>query len=429
MKFSPGQIDDLKERNPVDGYCASLVKLRIRQDGNGFDGPCPFCSRDLQSKSDGRFHCDADKWMCAACTEGGDIIALVARHKGLDPKKEFLAILAELGGVAEVAETPATALRAGRRAFDAGVPCAAPVPYAGNELAEHWCKGWRKGETAAAFELRARERERSRLYHNFWERGRRWPGTPVERYLCDVRRLLVPAGARLRYLADAPLFADGREHEPLLVHQGPAMLAAIWNADPAASAADLAAGNGYRFAGLHFTFLDLDRPKGKAVVVHPDTGELLPAKKSRGSKQGGYIELGGQRAQIATRMVSGEGIENVLTAYTAGVRAGRAADRFNYRCGIDLGNLAGKALDRTRHPELKDKAGRARHVPGPTPDLTSAAMPVPAGVRQLIWMCDGDSEPLTTRNAMERARRRHDRPDLAQRLMWPGDGLDWNDRL
>src|ERR1035437_4678314 len=78
------------------------------------------------------------------------------------------------------------------------------------------------------------------------------------------------------------------------VHTGPAMLAAIVGADG-------------RFSGLHITWLDLARPKGKAEVPDPTTGDLLPAKKVRGSKSGGRIEIVPRAAP--RRLIIGEGIE------------------------------------------------------------------------------------------------------------------------
>ncbi len=209
-----------------------------------------------------------------------------------------------------------------------------------------------------------------------------------------------------------PLFADGREREPLLVHRGPAMLAPFLDA-------------GGAFRGLHITWIDPARPNGKAEVHHPDTGEVLPAKKMRGTKRGCYLDLGG--AQDPARIVTGEGIETVLAVCTALVRAGRDVTRTAFRAAGDLGNLAGKAMATIAHPTLKTEGGRPQRVPGPDPDLNSPAMPVPDSADELVLLGDGDSEPFLTRNALERASRRHARDGRIIRVRFAPAGLDFND--
>jgi len=221
------------------------------------------------------------------------------------------------------------------------------------------------------------------------------------------------------------------------------MLAAIINADG-------------RFAGLHFTWFDLrDEAAGrrfKADIVDPDSGEVLKAKKSRGTKQGGFIDLGGvpastrpplppqgDRAQdfpayrspdaLFERQFSGEGIESTLAVYTAMVATRRDACGIAWRAGIDLGNLCGAAADSARHPTLKDKAGRARRVPGPTPDMDSPAMPVIAGCRDYVQLADGDSDAFTTAQAMARGEARRQAQGVPVRTLWPPAGLDFNDWL
>ena len=58
-------------------------------------------------------------------------------------------------------------------------------------------------------------------------------------------------------------------------------------------------GEGGVFQGLHITWLDPSGPKGKARIVDPSTGEVMPAKKCRGSKAGGSVGgCGGARSCI-----------------------------------------------------------------------------------------------------------------------------------
>lgn len=427
-RFSESEIIALKDRNPVDAVAAKWVTLRRKGQTGKYVGPCPLCSQDPHSKTASRFDCDSEKWTCAVCPDGGDVIRLVAKRNGLDDRKDFAKVLELLGGVVAQEDTPATARRAGGLAHRAGKPLdSAPESY-GEDLRRAFVDGWRGAARQADANHRYRERERDRLFKNFWQKALPIRGTPVEAYL-RLRGLTIARNAQVRYLPECPMFADGTEVEPLMVHIGPAMVCAIAGPDPMASPETLSVGLGVRFAGLHITWLDLGQAKGKAIVRHPHTGLILPSKKSRGSKQGGYINLGGCPPHLATRVICGEGNENTLTGFTALLRAGRDLTYTHFRCAIDLGNLAGKALDRVKHPDLTTETGRPRLVPGVEPDLASTAMPLPAGVRSVAWLCDGDSDAFTTQNAMERARKRHARPDLEQKFLWPGAGRDWNDTV
>ncbi|PNG27020.1 hypothetical protein [Methylocella silvestris] len=106
-----------------------------------------------------------------------------------------------------------------------------------------------------------------------------------------------------------------------------------------------------------------------------------------------------------------------------------------FRAAVSLGNLAGKALGRVKHPTLKrpDKNGveRAVFVPDnePAGDGDFAIIPVPAAVHELVLLGDGDSEPLFTRLALERAGKRFSRayPWLTIGLHMAAPGFDFND--
>lgn len=402
----------LKERNPVSDVAGGYVKLRKR--GKRYIGPCPICSDDPQSKSATRFECGPDKWVCAVCQDGGDVVKLVQKREGLS----FQAAIDRLGGVREETVTPAIAEKSGLQAFRrASAPGDRPDCFPDgydSALRDAYARGWTKGVRQAAYEELARRRERARLFR-FWDGESQHDirGTPVEVYLTR-RGYIVPPGAMLRFHPSMPLFCDGREIEPVLAHRGPAMLAAIFNAAS-------------RFVGLHITWLDPAGPKGKAVVISPETGGVLPSKKSRGSKAGGFIHLGGCPIADAERMIAGEGNETVLAVYTALVRAGRDVSRTVLRGGIDLGNLAGRALQSVAHPTLRTAGNRPQRVPGPDPDFESPAMPVPESIPELLLLGDGDSEPFLTRNAMERARRRHEQPGRRVRVLFAPDGKDFDD--
>lgn len=415
-RLTADQLNALKERNPCDAVAGQWVKLRRKPGRTGlYIGPCPMCSDDSQSKSSTRFECDADKWVCAVCQDGGDVIRLVEKREGVS----FVTAVERLGGAREEMITPAVAERRGYQDYKAGVagddPLNIPPAYDHDpRLVDGWHRGWQKAKRQAVAADRYRARERERLY-GFWRAGLRFAGTPIEEYHA-LRGIIAPPNARLKYHPDMLSFADGREIEPTIVHRGRAQLAAIIGPDG-------------KFAGLHTTWIDLARPKGKAEIVHPETGEVLPSKKVRGTKAGGYIDLGGCDAGRARRMIAGEGIETVLAVYTALVRAGRDVSDTSFRCAVDLGNLAGRAAETLAHPSLKSAAGRAQRIPGSTPDMTSPAMPVPDNIAELVLLGDGDSDPFLTRHALTRAAARHSRADRLVRVRFAPDGLDFNDMI
>ena len=271
--ISQADLADLKARNPVTEIAARYVRLRPH--GKGMMGPCPMCSLDPQKSDSRRFECDADKWVCAVCTDGGDVISLVERVEHLD----FLGAVEWLGGA---------------RCFErAGTPQ--------RELARQQGRLGRARQASEFQDRERRQRERRALFA-VWRRALPVRGTPVEDYL-HLRKLELPPAARLRGAADMPFYVSG---EP--VHRGWAMLAAIVGPDG-------------RFCGLHITWIDLNDPKGQARVVDPETKALLPAKKVRGSKVGGVIEVA--PVAMPERLIMGEGIETVASVWVEFKRVGR----------------------------------------------------------------------------------------------------------
>lgn len=365
--------------------------IRLKRSGNELVGPCPVCG------GDDRFsvHPRRNVWCCRKAGRGGDAIALVQYLDGAD----FLAACETLTG-----EPPPRG--EGTRA--------SPEELAAREEARRAREVEREAASADF-----REHERKRLYE-MWQAARR--GTqPVTDYFAR-RAIRLPAAFCGRFLAGAPYFHGtdpaGRWR---MIHRGPAMLLPITDADGV-------------FRGLHFTWLDLSRPKGKAEIFDPDTGELLPAKKVRGSKRGNRILLVPAR-RAPTRQVAGEGPETVLSVYTADLLLHRLREDTEYVSSVDLGNLAGKAADgcRLRHPTQTraDKLGRVcpTFVPGPEPDFSSPAMWVSDAITHLTLLGDGDSDPFTTRAALERAERRHAAPGRHVSTAWPPEGMDFNDLL
>lgn len=366
-------IDELKTRNPCDEVAAQWVKLR-RGGKLGKCGPCPLHSPDPAARDSTAFECNADGWVCAVCADGGDVIKLVALRHGLDAKRDFVRVVELLGGAAEPDAERAAELQREREIR--------------KDKREREANVYRERERQAAFDI--------------WHAGARWPGTPVADYL-RLRGLgELPERLPLRFAPAATFFHGQEENEigraaPRAIHRGPAMLAPIVDA-------------GGRFRALHMTWIDLERPDGKANIRDPGTGEALPAKKVRGSKAGNVIRLidGGDAAQLVT----GEGIETVLSVWVMLKREGYDLARTAFWAAVDLGNLGGKAIEPVPHPTLKDARGRVRRIPGPVPDLAAPGIALPASVADVVLLGDGDSDRFSTECALARASARFARREV-----------------
>ncbi|WP_296584250.1 CHC2 zinc finger domain-containing protein [Xanthobacter sp.] len=369
--------------------------IRLKRSGTELVGPCPVCG------GTDRFGVSIRKnvFHCRGSGRGGDAISLVQYLDGAD----FLAACEDLTG----------------RPPPRGEGTRASLEELAAREEDRRRRAAERDKDAATF----RERERHRLY-GIWRAARPLRGTAAEQYLA-LRGITTPPTSALRYASSVPYFhgsatlEDGRQAMNEL-GRGPAMVAAI--TDPL----------GF-FFGLHITWIDLSKPKGKAEWVDPETGELLPSKKVRGSKQGGAILLVKAGDGTPRRMFAAEGIETVLSVWTAMDAKGLVAPDMAFVSGVDLGNLCGRATETLAHPSLKvaDKLGRMRapRVPGPEPDFASPAMFVPESVSDLLLLGDGDSEPVATQWAIERAMRRHAREGRKVAVAWAPPGRDFNDVL
>ncbi|MGQ3671208.1 DUF7146 domain-containing protein [Xanthobacter sp. TB0136] len=325
--------------------------IKLRRAGTELVGPCPVCGgRD-------RFGVNLRKnlFHCRKSGRGGDAIALVEYLDGAD----FLAACEWLTG-----HPP---------------PRGEGTRASAEELAAREAERRAREEKLRQEAESYREVERQKLYRQ-WKALHPLSGTAAEVYLRDIRGLDIPAGAHLRFARDLPYYhgkhmVNGRERHRVL-HSGPALVAATTLGDG-------------RFAGLHFTWIDINAPKGRPVLLCPETGVMLPPKKVRGQQQGARIVLvpGGDEP---CGMASGEGIESTLSVWTSLVRQGRAEAGWLWAAAVSLGNLAGPSLASVAHPTLKnigkDGKPRPQRVPGPEPKLTERALPVPDSVRELLLL-------------------------------------------
>lgn len=356
-------------------------------------GPCPACGgRD-------RFSINRRKniWYCRRSAKGGDAIALVSYLVGAD----------FLGAVETITGRPSPRGEAGRKIDPAHMEELRRASEARQAEAEREANSFRNREIRRA--------------HDIWSSGEGMPGSVAESYL-RLRGLNPAPGAKLRSASHLPYwhFVAG---EWCVLHTGPAMLAAIQGADD-------------RFIGCHCTYIDLDQPSGKAEIVHPETGEVLPAKKVRGSAKGGHIELSARNIDAGCRrLVLGEGIETVYAVREALREAWAATMAATwFWAGVSLGNIGGRALQSVVHPTatITDAKGRIRRakVPGPLPDPEDPhALQIPALATEIILLGDGDSDRFTTENVLRRAAARWVAPGRTIRAAWADQGADFNDML
>ena len=397
MKFSAAQLDDIRARNPVNKVAGDWVSLRAQRQGEfPWSGPCPLHSPDPNARDSTSFACNDDAWVCSNCG-GGDVFTLMALRHGLDPKRDFVQAVEILGGVREI--DPETA----RRAEEAR----AAERLASENDRNEW-----------------REKERRQSYDIYYKYGGSIWGTAAERYLRLARGLDIPFGVWLRFDPAARFYVPDRPRARL-IHTGPALLAQIQR--------------GGKFAGAHITWLDpaLNDPditidqaralpaKGKAVIVDPKDATPQKAKKMRGSKKGGHIDLTG--CADPRELVLGEGLEKVLAVYGALSAGGRDITHTAFWSAADLGNLGGKHAETVPHPTLMTDTGRAKRVPGPTPDTTSPAIEIPASIERLVLLGDSTSDRFSTQCVMARAGALYARPGLEIVTAWAPDGKDFDD--
>jgi hypothetical protein len=143
-----------------------------------------------------------------------------------------------------------------------------------------------------------------------------------------------------------------------------------------------------RIQGVHRTYLN---PGGSKKLICPGDRSRNKAKKGTFKMMGGLIML---TPPVHGLLAIAEGIETALSWLTMADLAG-FGDAYvgaGVAAAYSLGNLCGSATDSIPHP--KPPRGRQNAtIPNGEPDMASAAMSIPEGVKRLILLGDGDLDP------------------------------------
>ncbi|MGJ8570208.1 MAG: DUF7146 domain-containing protein [Hoeflea sp.] len=390
----------------------AALRLGLGLKGRGAEQamPCPHCG----GKDRFALNTAKNKWNCRGGSVGGnDAIGMAAHILGLDVARrpEFLESCGAVLG--EAVPDGAEQLTAERRAeIQADTEARAS-------------KSEREAATRAAEADAFRDKELKKC-RGIYEAAR--PGTTnAARYVYARSGLLIDlALVHCRAMRFEPrlTYWHGKDErdKPRDIWCGPAMVLPFVNSDG-------------QLIGIHQTWIDLERgPKFRPQLICPDKREPLPSKKMRGTKKGGLIPVAGEMS--ATRWVVGEGFENVAAWFAAQLAEDRPLARPTfYAAAGDIGNLAGAAArtGRFAHPsnvkfDVK-RVARPVMMPSPDPDPGRLGEGFPLGthVRELLFLGDGDSEPVWTAAHMARAEARAEliAPGIDVMTVWPPRGHDW----
>lgn len=352
---------------PIREVVDRLDIVGLRPAGRELSGPCPLCGgRD-------RFNINlaTHAFLCRQCDiKGGDTVALAQAVLGCDFKSALSALCGEIPASID----PEEVARRRRRA----------------EAAER-----KRQEDADRYRQFAIRDARS-----IWSRATLAEDTLARGYLelRGISREVLPVMPRcFRFIPDHP-YVVKRGSELVTLHRGPCMISGVLSQRD-------------ELMAVHQTWIDLDAPKGKAVILEGDVPQA--AKMTRGAVKGGAIRM--VAATQSKTMVMGEGIETTLSVLAAGMVSGAA-----FWAGVSLPNMQGTAAK----------------IPGKRwhgiPDLSDGeAFVPPPWVERLIFLQDGDSDARATRHKLECGLRRAMalRPGLKAQIVSAGAGVDFNDVL
>ncbi|PXX36263.1 CHC2-type zinc finger protein [Thalassospira sp. 11-3] len=364
--------DAIKARYRPSEVVEPFVKLK--RHGVERVGLCPF-----HTEKSGSFTVNDRKGIihCFGCGWSGDLIGFYAEIRNIKPV-EAIRILAADAGI----DDPIARERLARQS---------------REQAEHRDREQARAKQSDAVKLRnifaARTPMGGSAVETYLRSRKCWPGVEIPTIGC---------------LNDYPYWHDGK-----IIGHFPVMVAVMLMPDRS-------------FAGLHMTYLRADG-SGKAEVICPDTGEVLPSKKVRtaiGHISGCGIYLTPLRAHMGVA----EGIENALTWMI------RRPD-WGFVAAYSLDNLAGHGLGEGKPRRDVPK----RRYPSKEPMMSQPGYRPPWGDEMLAWreaeevrdisvLADNDSkDPVAARCLFERARRKFSNIGYRSRVIFPPAGKDWND--
>jgi hypothetical protein len=264
----------------------------------------------------------------------------------------------------------------------------------------------REAEERAAMEAKA-ARDEAQIAEVI-KRAKQLDGTHAEAYMRETRGLTPPRWLTgdLRFVQELDYwgFGDNGSNEPVLLATLPALIAII--RDPLGDV-----------VGISQTYLDPKEPR----KWQPTGSSRNSPKKIRGRKQGGLIRLGRPAETIAIS----EGWENALAWYQLGL----GPEEVQLAAAVDLGNLSGRATGQIAHKTLVDPEGRPRRICNGLPDPRHPGVILPDGIRNVILICDCDSESYATAALLSVAVRRFKAMELNVELSFPPTGMDYNQYL
>lgn len=370
-------LDELRRRVRLSDLIRHRVALK--RAGREFIGRCPFHAEKTAS-----FTVNDTKrfYHCFGCGAHGDALRFVRETDGLD-FLDAVHWLADWVGM----DRPDGG-RAKRRLAMPPPPQAAPPPEPDDPAAD--------------------EQRRQRLVA-LWRRAKPIGEAPWVRAWLQARgvwRDTICPGS-IRGVDDLPYFVmvdddtakDGQR--PLEVGRAPAMVAALVDLQRL-------------ITGLHITWLSPDGT-AKAEFIHPETGEVEPARKIRGRGWGSAIRL----TPSGPSLVIAEGIE---TAWAI-----RMARPVRVWAAGTLGNIAGAGKGRgAPHP---DKPGQ--FLPSEQPDPARPGLRLPAHVIEVVIAEDADNgDPLAAACRYACAERRWAILEGRRvRRIRPPPGTDFNDLI
>lgn len=365
-RIDAAALEEIKRRSNLVGLVEKHVTLR--RTGTTFSGPCPFCGG---KKGGSRFEVKPAQqvWVCAVCQDGGDCIKFVMKIEGIG----FREAIEWLGGPKELSEAARKKLEQQAAARDR--------------------EQLKRDEKSIA---RARE---------IWDAAVPLRPSLGEAYFA-ARGIGFDGDERahsLRFQPALDYYWNPPAAKPFVIHTGPALIAALAQADDTIS-------------GVHCTYLNA---AGDAKLALPDReGEAVKAKKIRGVAKGAVIRL----TPSAPLLVIGEGIETTRSVLLALRATGREVAAW---AGVSLGNMAGASLGKGyRHPDKPNI-----WVPDWHPDMERPGLLPPDWASDVVLLGDGDSDALMTRARLDCAAARFTAAGKRVRIAMAAPGKDFNDMV